>query len=165
MQPISEIEKSYENPDPWGYKTNPDDIYRRRVIRFAAMMHISHDKAFFERALDIGAGEGWITEYLPAFERHGFEVSEQAASRFPEGVVRAKPPTGKYDLVVGTGIWYRHYDLALFMNLIKEHASDKVLICGVRDWFDSSINHIGKELFRGEFNYYAGTQQLRVFQV
>lgn len=167
MQSFDEIEKGYEKPDPWGYRTNPDDERRKELICCIAARFgdRSPGRFPFSRALDIGAGEGWITERLPASEIHGYELSNNAAARFPPGVVRAAPPTGKYDLVTACGVWYRHYDLMNFENLVKVHASNIVVVCGIASWLHPSVNEIGKEVFRSEFPYYAGKQRLLVFEV
>lgn len=79
MQPVSEIEQHYANPDPWGVKTSDENARRKR--------HIIHMLNFFgphySRALDIACGEAWITQDVPASTRHGYEISDNAAARFP----------------------------------------------------------------------------------
>ena len=87
MQSKDEIEKEYQTPDPWGFQTHPDDAARKQIILNALTLGANKPMRF-KRALDIGAGEGWITKDLPADEIFGFEISDTAASRFPANVKR-----------------------------------------------------------------------------
>ena len=160
MQTKEDLEKFYQVEDPWRYKVTPDDYFRRKVIVETLSLFDWPD-----RALDIGCGEGWITKNLPGNEVEGFEISDTAASRFPIGLKRANPPTGKYDLVVATGVLYSHYDTYLFMRLIKEHASKYVLVSGIDSWEHPLVKTIGNEIFSARFPYREWHQQLRVFEV
>ena len=85
MKTIEELESQYNNLDPWQYETNPDDIYRKKFY-LTVLSDLNSDN--WKRALDIGAGEGFITRDLPADEIHAIESSDQAASRLPENVKR-----------------------------------------------------------------------------
>lgn len=163
-QSKEELEKHYASPDPWGYKQSKDDEHRKRlIVGVSSLFHA--ECGLFARALDIGAGEGWISQELPAHEVDGLELSDQAAARFPVCVRRVINPVGRYDLVVATGIWYPHYDLPLFQRLVRQHASNIVVVSGIADWLDRSVGQIGDELFRAEFPYPAGRQRLLVFRV
>lgn len=167
MQPFNEIEQHYEKPDPWGYKNSADDHRRRELITNIAALFGQFEAGVhpFRRALDIGAGEGWVTSMLPAGELHGYELSNNAAARFPPAVKRVSPPEGKYDLVTACGVWYPHYNWPHFQQLVRAHASNIVLVSGIADWFHPSVNDIGKEVFRAEFPYPAGKQRILVFEV
>jgi 2-polyprenyl-3-methyl-5-hydroxy-6-metoxy-1,4-benzoquinol methylase len=50
--------------------------------------------------LDIGCGEGFITEKLPAAEIYGLDLSDNAMSRLPQIVKAVTKPEGKFDLVI-----------------------------------------------------------------
>jgi SAM-dependent methyltransferase len=162
MQPLSEIEKSYQTPDPWCYKSNPEDQKRKSYI-----LHILDLFSPFNRALDIGCGEGWITEHLRAAELWGYEISDTAASRFPFSVKRANPPEGKFELVVATGVLYGHYNWKLFTNLINKHASRIILTSNIKSWeLDEAVRSIpGKEILKIEFPYNEHKQRMRIFDV
>lgn len=160
MQAFEEIEKSYNTPDPWGYKTNPLDARRKAILTGIAGFH-----GPYEKCLDIGAGEGWITEAYPAKILHGLEVSNQAAARFPENVKRVVVPEGKYDLICATGIFYGHYNWPFFLQLIKEHASKHVLVSSIASWELKQVDGIGKEIFRAEYVYNVDKQRTRIFEV
>lgn len=172
MQPFDEIEFHYKNPDPWGYKTNPDDQFRKDKICDT----LREKYQGFSRALDIGAGEGWITIGLPAAELHGYELSKQARSRMPFGVTPKgpdDPPDGKYDLVVTTGTLYGHYDCRTFFKLIKEHSSNIILFCNIAAWEHPEVHQrtnelsflAGKEIHAEQFKYREFIQQLRIFKL
>lgn len=160
MQQPPEIESFYQSPDPWGFQSNPEDTRRKeRIVKAAGSLGL------FERALDIGAGEGWITGSLPAKELYGLESSNLAAQRFPLHVTRVLKPQGQYDLVLATGVLYRHYDTALFFDLISRHASKIVITCNIKTWEVEETLGIGKMVRVEEFPYREFTQVLRIFEV
>ena len=122
---IEELESQYNNLDPWQYETNPDDIYRKKFY-LTVLSDLNSDN--WKRALDIGAGEGFITRDLPADEIHAIESSDQAASRLPENVKRVYEPQGKYDLIICTGTLYEPYDHKKIYNNIIKSSCKTILI-------------------------------------
>lgn len=160
MQPFEEIERNYEQPDPWGYQTNEDDQKRKRTI-----IEVATFFGPYQRCLDIGAGEGWITKDYPAKELHGYEYSNNAAARFPETVKRVVVPIGKYDLVCATGVMYGHYNWPFFMQLIKDHSSKYVLVSSIDAWELPCVNDIGKEIYRTQYDYREWKQRTRMFKL
>lgn len=99
------LETKYASPDPWGYQTHPDDALRKRLIIGACPVSGS--------ALDIGAGEGWITKGLPAQYIAAIELSDVARKRIPTGI-RALDHLpdhmrGSFNLVLLSGVMYEHY--------------------------------------------------------
>jgi len=129
MQSKPEIEDWYQTPDPWGYETNPDDMLRKQKILNAL-------PGTYKRALDIGCGEGWITKDLPAKVIHGLEWSDNARARIPKPVVAVTEPSGKYDLVVLTGVLYPQYDFQTIGRLAEKHLAKggTLLMCHIEDW-------------------------------
>lgn len=120
----------------------------------------------FNCALDLGAGEGWITKDLPAYERWGYELSDNAAARFPPAVKRVLEPAGKYDLVVATGVLYGHYDWRKMLRIIRERASRIVLTCHIKSWELAAVAEVpGMQIIDFEFPYRDWTQKLRVFEI
>lgn len=130
MQTKKELEEWYERDDPWDYTVTPDDIYRKRFY----LTVLNNLDECFDRALDIGAGEGFITGDLPAKQIHAIEISDNAASRFPENVERVLTPEGKYDLVLITGLLYEQYDHEGIARLASDAASKYVCVGGIEDW-------------------------------
>lgn len=169
LQSKEEIEAWYsKQEDPWGYKTNADDLQRRRIIIDAAMAFCSSPTESYERALDIGAGEGFITSHLPAKTIYGYELSETARARFPRNVKDAYPrPYGKFDLVVATGVLYSHYAWKHFVELIKEHASGLLILSNIKDWeVQDAVKALpGKQVYNHEYPYREYIQKLRVFNI
>ncbi len=166
MQPIEEIEKAYETPDPWQYKTNPYDIFRREVLRMISTLY-----GPYERCLDIGAGEGWITSIYPAAELYGYEVSNNAARRFPPNVARMEDHDLfeglKFDLVTANGVLYGHYTIKRFLEIIKKHAGKHLLVSSVEAWEDHRVKFLGKEIFSARFPYRpdVGHQRVTLIEV
>ncbi len=126
MQSKEELERWHTSEDAWGYKTNTDDIVRKKkLLSFLGI---------YDRALDIGSAEGWITGDIQAKVIHGIETSDNASSRFPSNVQRVLKPEGTYDLVMTTGTLYEQYDREQIIKWIKQSATKHVLIAGIKDW-------------------------------
>jgi trans-aconitate methyltransferase len=157
MQTKYQLEEWYKSPDPWGYQTNPEDDKRKRII-----LDVLNDYAVFDRALDIGCGEGVITKDLPAKEIHGLELSDNASLRLPKNVKRIAEPKGEYDLILLAGVLYEQYDYQLFHDWVSKHAVNIVLTCNIASW---EINNLPKEkqVLEKEFDYREYKQKLRVF--
>lgn len=151
------LEKFYKNEDPWGYKTNKDDEYRKKKIIDA----IGNRK--FKKALDIGCGEGWITKDLPAENIYGYELSDFATSRFPENVQRVINPVEKYDLIIATGVMYKQYDYQKFIDIIKKCASGIVILCNIKDWEREDVKELGVPIHIEEFNYRDFKEVLKIY--
>lgn len=156
MQSKEEIEKEAEIEDHWGYETNEWDTFRKNKI-------LSLLKEY-NRALDIGAHEGFITRDLPAKEIHAYELSDNAAKRLPEGILRVTEPTGEYDLIVATGIMYQHYDFRKFLDIIKKHAKGTVLLSNIKDWEVKEVEELGTPIYTEEYPYRQYTQKLRIYE-
>ena len=127
MQSKLQLEQWYDKKDPWGYKTNPDDKYRKEVILDAC-------GGTWNTALDIGAGEGWLTKDIKAKKLYGLEISDTAANRFPKKVERVDVPEGKYELVLCAGMLYKQYNYPKFTEWILEHTSHRAVIAGIDSW-------------------------------
>lgn len=162
MSTKEELNKFYVRHDPWDYRTNRWDQERRSNI-----VAVLNKLGPFERALDLGCGEGWLTETLPAHELYGYDISDIALSRLPKSV---KPIydlvelEGKFDLIIATGVLYRHYSYQELLDVIKNYASDTILTCNIQTWEVPEVITIGDPLFEMEFPYRDYIQQLRVFK-
>lgn len=150
-----ELEKFYTKQDPWGFKTHPDDKMRRDKIIDA----LKEFKGGFKRALDLGAGEGFITEKLPAEEIHAYEISDTACNRLPKNVKRVTKIEGKYDLIIATGVLYQQYDYKSLIDIILKHANGLVLTCHIKNL---EVNTLPKDkmCYNEEFKYREYTQNL-----
>jgi hypothetical protein len=155
MQSKEELENWYLREDPWNYKTTEDDYFRKEKI-------LSLLKKY-DKALDIGCGEGFITKDLPANQIFGIELSDNASLRLPSNVTRLIKPVDKYDLVMTTGTLYQQYNHQQITNWIKQSASHHILVGGIKDWmiwseFGEIINEI-------EFQYREYTQIIRLYEI
>ena len=86
------LEKWYEKEDPWNYKKKPHAIKRKEIILKMSAEYcgkiLKKDK--FENALEIGAGEGWITKDLPAhniYEQYNYRKFLNLIREYSSGVV------------------------------------------------------------------------------
>lgn len=158
MQSKDSLEEWYSLVDPWGYATNPDDLQRKQRILEAI------PEKDYQRALDIGAGEGFITVDLPAKEIEAIELSDAAAERLPKGIKRVAKPHGDYDLIVCTGMLYAQYDHQQFLDWIREHGIDIVVTSNIKDW---EINDLpeDKQIYQVVFPYREYEQILRVYKL
>jgi glycosyltransferase involved in cell wall biosynthesis len=113
-----EIEQLYSRPDPWGYQSNPDDSSRKEKLIGFYKTHIPNSKE--ARLLDVGCGEGWITQDYPAEEIVGVDISKRAIARANNFTQKGsyyswdinKEPLdtlGKFDVIVVTGVLYKDY--------------------------------------------------------
>ena len=143
-----QIEDWYKTEDPWGYKTNPDDIERKARILNAIPKRFRK----YKKALDIGAGEGWITQDLPAKEIYGYELSDTASLRFPDNVQRVQTLEGEYDLIIATGVLYAHYNAKEFLDAIRRCATGIVVTSNIKSW---EVNDLPKDklIAESEFKY------------
>lgn len=155
-QSKSELEEWYSKPDPWGYELTADDVKRKWRI----LGQLRGKK--FKRALDIGAGEGFITKDLPADEIHAIEISDTAAERIPKNIIRVSEPGGLYDLIIATGVLYQQYDWQTMTAWILSHANGVVITSHIASW---EINQLPKEklVYETEFPYREYTQHLCVY--
>lgn len=162
-QSKDELDAWYSKPDPWQYQTTPDDIFRKRVILSVLDLY----GVRYARALDIGAGEGFITQSLPAAMIQAYELSDTAATRLPDNVKRVTEPIGKYDLILATGVLYSQYDWRGMVDMINQYASGIVLTCSIASWEVSAawLGIRGKQIFTAEFPYREWNQKLRVIDV
>ena len=111
-QTQQELDDFYAAPDPWGYYNNPHDTIRKARILAALPRHD------YQTALDIGCGNGFITNDLPAKQVIGLEFSEKAVTwakehaapqvEYRQGSIFDLPDLNlpPMDLVVITGVFY-----------------------------------------------------------
>ena len=129
-----EMEEFYKNPDPWGYKTRPDDLKRIELI----LNHIPQYD--YKNTLDIGCGEGLITQYLPGDEILGIDLSETAVFRADKSkrikykaidINEMKPK--KFDLIIATGVLYPHYVTEETIKKIIKMTRKTLVTCHARE--------------------------------
>ena len=152
------LDNWHKTPDPWGYKTTPDDAVRKAKILNAL------GGVRFEKALDIGAGEGWITKDLPAETIHAIELSDIASERIEWPVTRVPCPIGTYDLITATGVLYDDYEWESIIDIILKHATGTILTCNIASW-EKGIERLGRPVFETTFPYRTYKEHLCIFSV
>lgn len=176
MQSKADLEESYKVPDQWGYKTRMADHDRRHYISTIAKMFLTEHYAY-RRALDVAAGEGFVTEILPAAYLYGFDISDVAMTRFPQNVKKFIPgdhAEQSFDLVIATGCLYSHYDWQSMVDMALKFVSPTgiILTSNVSAWErPDAIGRLAKDkkqVFEATFPYLVDsqdlTQKLRVFR-
>lgn len=154
IQSKEDLERWYSQSDRWGYFHEPDDSIRlKNILRILD---------YYDSAIDIGCGEGFITRHLPAKEIFGLDISENAMSRLPDNVTSVKVPNGKHDLVVSTGTLYQQYDHKQIYDWIVASAKHHILIAGIKDWLVDY--HFGEVLKTLEFKYREYTQKITLYK-
>lgn len=154
-----QLEEFYTKVDPWGFESNKDDDTRKQII----LDTIAKYGKSFKKALDVGAGEGFITKDLPAKEIYAYEISDKACDRFPENVKRVqKLGKNKYDLIIATGVLYKEYEHEALNKLIKDHACGIVLTSNIKSLELNTLPE-DKKVEEFEFPYREYTQHLVVY--
>lgn len=161
MQDKRTLNNIYKKIDPWGFQTNPEDIKRKSIIleECEKFCFIFFGKNHFNNALELGAGEGWITKDLPALNVYGLELSDVAMSRWDKKI-KIFDSSLKYDLIIAPGVLYRQYDYRNFLNIIREHSSGLVMTISIKDW---EINDLKNNIYNLEFPYRQYTEKLSIF--
>lgn len=150
IQSLTELERFYQEPDPWGYDTTPDDAARR--ARLLAQLPTLP----YKRVLDIGCGNAFVTAYLPGDVVVGCDLSTNAIHwacrrvglrpdigrfNFRVGSIfdLRSDEHGHFDLIVITGVLYPQY-IGQGFSLVREIVDDLLLpggiliSCHIADW-------------------------------
>ena len=152
MQSSFEMDRHYVGEDPWGYVGNAFDQQRKSEL------HGILPQRSFERVLDIGCGDGYLTFDLPGARVLGVDISEAAlvwaekkrhalagqdASRFSFKKASildlADKVEERFDLVVITGVLYPQYIGAAGAVALREidqvlKPGGIVVSCHIDDW-------------------------------
>lgn len=172
VQDKQELDDFYSTADPWGYYNNPHDATRKERI-LAALPQLE-----YESALDIGSGNGFITNSLPARQVIGLEFSEKAVVwanehaaphvKYINGSVFDLPDLDfpPMDLVVITGVLYPQYigkSVRLVYTLIDQILKPGgVLLCShIYEWYQSRFPYL--TVSREYFAYREYSQVLEVY--
>lgn len=148
IQDTDELEQWHKADDPWGYELNPEDALRKSTLLAELPVRT------FQRVLDIGCGQGFITRDLPGEEVIGVDISSQAiqhANRYANERIHflqasifdlPEKLTGQFDLIVITGVLYPQYIgkavSAVYRNLIGLLADDGLLMSvHIDDWYQA----------------------------
>ncbi len=172
LQPLPELEKWWEDPDPWKYESTADDINRR-----ALLLSVLPQKKY-EKILDIGCGNGFVTHRLPGEKIIGIDISDNAIHHakmagFPH--IQYYPYslfdlpdlhwTRSFDLIVITGVLYPQY-IGKSHGLIYTILDDLLVTggdlvsCHIDEWYESRFPY--STLHR---EYYPYREYIHVLEV
>lgn len=168
IQTALEINAHYKSEDPWGYYGNKHDSARKKIL-------LSSVKEFsFVKALDVGCGNGFITESFPARSIVGVDVSEEAIK---EAQRRSANPNieyqacslfqlspdqlGLFDCILITGVLYDQYigkSLPLVYRLLDNLLRENGILISVHidEWYLARFpySRIHKQRYKyREFNH------------
>lgn len=159
----------YKDPDPFGVQIHPDDAIRKQKILDALQLHIDEVRGGeqFMRALDIGCGEGWITQDIPADHICGLDISDVALSRCDSNITKVndrKKLKGTFDCIIACGVLVNDYDFKDILEIIESVATDFVLTCqAVNTEVPDVLTLTGKPESIIEFPYRDTNQRMRIF--
>lgn len=154
LQPIDELEDFYKKRDPWNYEDTADDAKRK-----AMLLSVLPERRFI-KVLDIGCGDGFVTESLPGEEITGIDVSDNAIRHAREKNIRHiqflrhslfdLPALGwgqEFDLIIITGVLYPQYigDSELLVYTIVDDLLKPggcLISCHIDDWYRARFPYI-----------------------
>jgi SAM-dependent methyltransferase len=172
IQSKDELENWYSESDPWGYFSNPHDTDRKARILAAI------PKLEYENTLDIGCGNGFLTNDLPGNNVIGIDISEKIVAwandhtrphiRYVAGSLFDLPDLDlpQMDLVVITGVLYPQYigrarrlAIVLIDQILKP---DGILVAShIYAWLETRFPYL--TISREYFPYREYSQVLEVF--
>lgn len=172
IQSKDELDNWYSEADPWGYFDNPQDTMRKARILSAI------PQFEYENVLDIGCGNGFLTNSLPGKQIIGLEISEKAVQWANEHTA----PNAHYlcgslfdlpdlnlppmDLIVITGVLYPQYiaeSIRLVYVLIDQLLKPGgILVCShIYEWHKARFPYL--TVSREYFAYREYSQVLEVY--
>jgi SAM-dependent methyltransferase len=170
MQSKIQLEKFYEKDDPWGYETNKEDKKRKKII----IDTLKHN--LFPNVLDIGCGQGFITEDLPSLLKYGCDLSSTAMKRLPTNVIpisldelicgetKCGITIPRFGLVTTMGTLYKQYDYKQIVELVNKYADSLVLTCNIESW-EKKLFPDNKMIYEKKFKYRQYTERLAIYDL
>lgn len=146
-QITAELEEMYDSPDPWSYEDNFWD-YKR-----VAEMKIATQSLKPINVLDIGCGNGFMTQHLPGDRIVGIDISRKAIDYASNrGIPNAVFLCGsiqnavslcvgeKFDLICITGVLYDKWvgtDYGKIISIIRQLSApvSTLLTCHIAEWY------------------------------
>jgi len=152
LQKIDDLEKWNDIEDPWGYKNNFHDDLRKTTL----LDQIPKRK--YENVLDIGCGQGFITNDLPGKNVYGVDISETAIKYARKNNKKVIYSVGsifeidklfeiKFDLIIITGVLYPQYignsSSLIYLLIDKILKQNGILISvHINEWYFSQFPYL-----------------------
>ena len=132
---LEDIERFHSTDDPWSFNNNSYDLNRREIIRGVIPERI------YKQVLDIGCGQGFITQILPGENILGIDISNEAIQKAKKhksntckfqqnSIFDFEAKDKKYDLIIITGVLYKQY-IGKSLNLIYDYLNSWLNIDGI----------------------------------
>ncbi len=171
IQTKEELEDWYSESDPWGYYNNPQD--KMRKARILSVIHKLN-----RNVLDIGCGNGFLTNGLPGRKIVGLEISEKAVTwandhaspnvSYLRGSSFDLPDLDfpQMDLIVITGVLYPQYiaesHRLVYILIDRILKPGGILLCShIFDWYKMRFPYL--TISREYFAYREYSQVLEVY--
>lgn len=172
IQKKEEIEKWHLKDDPWDYKNNKQDVERREIL-LSEIPNLD-----YKNVLDIGCGQGFITQDLPGEKILGVDISANAIKyaklkenerlRFLESsIFNVLENTNEvFDLIIITGVLYKQYigksSKLVYLIIDKLLQKNGVLVSvHIDDWYYSAFPYLKiKQLY---YPYRSYTHKLEIY--
>jgi 2-polyprenyl-3-methyl-5-hydroxy-6-metoxy-1,4-benzoquinol methylase len=172
IQSKNELDDWYSTSDPWNYDQTKDDHLRKSRI-LAALPSLD-----YQTTLDIGCGNGFVTNDLPGQQVFGTDISEKAI----EWASQKAPAHVKYlsasifdlatidlppmDLVVITGVLYSQYignsKQLIYILIDRLLKPGGILVCShIYEWYKLRFPYL--TVSREYFSYREYSQVLEVY--
>jgi len=117
IQKLSELDEFHKKQDPWNYENNDEDL--KRIDYLLKQLH----SKTYNKVLDIGCGQGFVTKQLPGTEIVGVDISEEAIKHAKSSNkdyhinylscsifdLNTNFSNNRFDLIVITGVLYPQY--------------------------------------------------------
>lgn len=165
IQTKEELDQWYGSEDPWSYESNPEDTKRKSIL----LSEIPNRE--YNRVLDIGCGQGFITKDLPGQRIIGIDLSSEAitkAKNLESDKLRFqqcdlfnihKELAGEFDLIIITGVLYPQYigaSVNLVYLLIDQLLSENGVLISVHidEWYQARFPYLQLQEFCYPYRQY-----------
>lgn len=146
IQPLNELEVWHKKRDPWDYQNTKSDEIRREIL----INEIIRKK--YTNILDIGCGQGFITEHIQGDKIIGIDISHEAIRhakvnskntniKYLQGSIFNMNEifNEKFDLIIITGVLYKQYIgdsssliYQIIDNLLMENG--ELILVHIEEW-------------------------------
>lgn len=172
IQNKKELDDFHSVLDPWGYENHPDDRMRKEFL----LSEIPHGN--YKNVLDIGCGQGFITNNLPGENIFGIDISSEAIKnakkycakniKFYQGSIFEIDQLFdfQFDIIYITGVLYPQYigdsNNLIYLLVDKVLKEGGVLVCvHIDEWYKSQFPYL--KLNQVYYNYRNYNHNLEIY--
>lgn len=172
IQKQSELDDFHSVTDPWGYENNPEDKMRKEIL-LSEIPNIC-----YENVLDIGCGQGFITNDLPGENVFGVDISIEAINNakkycregidFRQGSIFEidKLFDFQFDIIYITGVLYPQYigdsQSLIYLLIDKILKNGGKLVCvHIDEWYKSQFPYL--KLKQVYYSYRSYNHNLEIY--